>query len=230
MKRNIKNMAFALLTLFAVTSCDLLEIDNYDGPNATIEGKILDIETGELVEQDIIDGAQIEFIEHGFENPETQYMVIKNNGTYRNNVMFAGSYTMSLMRGNFVSVKDQEVVVKGNTVYDFRVQPYIRIKNASIQKNGSKVVAKFRLEKTVDQEVAEVALYGHRDPNVGEPLKEFVVKQGVDNSYLGNEFTLELDLKHENIKSGTQYYFRIGARINIGGAKFNYVPAVRLAL
>lgn len=112
MKRNIKNMAFALLTLFAVTSCDLLEIDNYDGPNATIEGKILDIETGELVEQDIIDGAQIEFIEHGFENPETQYMVIKNNGTYRNNVMFAGSYTMSLMRGNFVSVKDQEVVVK----------------------------------------------------------------------------------------------------------------------
>ena len=200
MKRNIKNMAFALLTLFAVTSCDLLEIDNYDGPNATIEGKILDIETGELVEQDIIDGAQIEFIEHGFENPETQYMVIKNNGTYRNNVMFAGSYTMSLMRGNFVSVKDQEVVVK------------------------------FRLEKTVDQEVAEVALYGHREPNVGEPLKEFVVKQGVDNSYLGNEFTLELDLKHENIKSGTQYYFRIGARINIGGAKFNYVPAVRLAL
>jgi len=157
-------------------------------------------------------------------------MVIKNNGTYRNNVMFAGSYTMSLMRGNFVSVKDQEVVVKGNTVYDFRVQPYIRIKNASIQKNGSKVVAKFRLEKTVDQEVAEVALYGHREPNVGEPLKEFVVKQGVDNSYLGNEFTLELDLKHENIKSGTQYYFRIGARINIGGAKFNYVPAVRLAL
>ena len=107
--------------------------------------------------------------------------------------------TMSLMRGNFVSVKDQEVVVKGNTVYDFRVQPYIRIKNASIQKNGSKVVAKFRLEKTVDQEVAEVALYGHREPNVGEPLKEFVVKQGVDNSYLGNEFTLELDLKHENI-------------------------------
>lgn len=69
-------------------------------------------------------------------------------------------------------------------------------------------MAKFRLEKTVDQEVAEVALYGHREPNVGEPLKEFVVKQGVDNSYLGNEFTLELDLKHENIKSGTQYYFR----------------------
>ena len=27
MKRNIKNMAFALLTVFAVTSCDLLEID-----------------------------------------------------------------------------------------------------------------------------------------------------------------------------------------------------------
>lgn len=230
MKRNIKNMAFAFLTLFAVSSCDLLEIDNYDGPNATIEGKILDVETGDLVEQDIIDGAQIEFIEHGFENPETQYMVIKNNGTYQNKVMFAGTYTMSLMRGNFVTIRDQEVVVKGNTIQDFKVQPYIRIKNASIQKIGNKIVAKFHLEKTVEQGVSEVALYGHREPNVGEPLKEFVVKEGVDNNNLTKEFTLEIDFSNKKVNPGTQYYFRIGARINIGGAKFNYVPAVRIAL
>ena len=47
---------------------------------------------------------------------------------------------------------------------------------------------------------------------------------------LGTHVVSNLLSKHENIKSGTQYYFRIGARINIGGAKFNYVPAVRLAL
>ena len=56
MKRNIKNMAFALLTLFAVTSCDLLEIDNYDGPNATIEGKILDIETANWLNRILLTG------------------------------------------------------------------------------------------------------------------------------------------------------------------------------
>ena len=37
-------------------------------------------------------------------------------------------------------------------------------------------------------------------------------------------------LTNKNIKAGTLYYFRIGARINIGGAKFNYVPAVRIEL
>lgn len=230
MKYIIKDISLVLLTVIVFSSCNLLEIDNYDGPNASIEGKILDIETGELVEQDIIDGAQIEYIEHGFENPEIQYMIIKNNGTYQNNIMFAGTYTMSLLRGNFVSIKDQEVIVKGHTVQDFKVQPYIRIKDASIQKTGNKVVAKFRLEKTVDQEIAEVALYAHREPNVGEPLKEFVVKEKVDNNNLDNEFILELDLTNKNIKAGTLYYFRIGARINIGGAKFNYVPAVRIEL
>ncbi len=230
MKYIIKDISLVLLTVIVFSSCNLLEIDNYDGPNASIEGKILDIETGELVEQDIIDGAQIEYIEHGFENPEIQYMIIKNNGTYQNNIMFAGTYTMSLLRGNFVSIKDQEVIVKGHTVQDFKVQPYIRIKDASIQKTGNKVVAKFRLEKTVDQEIVEVALYAHREPNVGDPLNEFVVKEKVDNNNLDNEFILELDLTNKNIKAGTLYYFRIGARINIGGAKFNYVPAVRIEL
>lgn len=230
MKRNIEKMVIVLLSLFAVSACDLLEIDNYEGPNATIEGKILDQETGELVEQDIIDGAQIEFVEHGFDNPETQFMVIKNNGTYQNKVMFAGTYTMRLLRGNFVSVKEQEVTVKGNTVHDFKVQPYIRIKNATIQKNGSKVVATFSLSKTVEQEVAEIALFAHREPNVGEPLKEFVVKERVNNQNLDQTFTLEMDMADKNLKANSQYYFRVGAKINIGGAKFNYAPAIRIAL
>ena len=56
MKRNIKNMAFALLTLFAVTSCDLLEIDNYDGPNATIEGKILTLKLANWLNRILLTG------------------------------------------------------------------------------------------------------------------------------------------------------------------------------
>ena len=47
------------------------ELDNYDGPDATLSGRIIDKETGELVEQDIIRGTQIEFIEHGYDNPLT---------------------------------------------------------------------------------------------------------------------------------------------------------------
>ena len=70
------------------------ELDNYDGPDATLSGRIIDKETGELVEQDIIRGTQIEFIEHGYDNPLTQYMVIKNDGTYANKMMFANDYTI----------------------------------------------------------------------------------------------------------------------------------------
>lgn len=63
-----------LLCLLVLVSC---ELDNYEGPDSSVSGGIYDSETNRLVEQDIINGAQIEYMEHGFENPELQYMVVK---------------------------------------------------------------------------------------------------------------------------------------------------------
>ena len=41
--------------LFALTSC---EIDNYESPNASIHGSIIDEKTGELVGMDVQDGGE----------------------------------------------------------------------------------------------------------------------------------------------------------------------------
>lgn len=88
------------------------ELDNYDGPDATLSGRIIDKETGELVEQDIIRGTQIEFIEHGYDNPLTQYMVIKNDGTYANKMMFANDYTIQIRSANFPATEPVEITIK----------------------------------------------------------------------------------------------------------------------
>ena len=109
------------------------ELDNYDGPDATLSGRIIDKETGELVEQDIIRGTQIEFIEHGYDNPLTQYMVIKNDGTYANKMMFANDYTIQIRSANFPATEPVEITIKGNTTYDFEVIPYLRIKDVQIK-------------------------------------------------------------------------------------------------
>src|SRR5690554_4274096 len=131
--KTLKYIGIALMGL-VLGSCELDQLDNYDGPNATISGGIYDYQTGELVEQDIINGMQIEYVEHGFDNPQTQYMVVKNDGTYRNNLMFSGTYTIQPVRGNFVPVEAQEIEVSGDTRHDFEVQPYIRVRNVEIQK------------------------------------------------------------------------------------------------
>ena len=62
MKKNLT--IIAMLVLFGIfSSC---EKDNLDyAPDASFSGEIRDLETGELVQQDILEGAKIYFIELG---------------------------------------------------------------------------------------------------------------------------------------------------------------------
>lgn len=83
---------------FALVSC---EIDNYDGPDASIHGSIIDEVTGELVGTDIENGSSIIVREHGFTNPADQYWSIMNTGEYRNNMVFAATYDVRFENCNF---------------------------------------------------------------------------------------------------------------------------------
>ena len=95
---------FYLLTIIFFSICFVAcEKDNLDiAPNATFGGEIRDMETGELVEQEIIRGSQIYFIELGWDNPPVQAMAVKNDGTFQNNLMFAGDYKIILNKGNYI--------------------------------------------------------------------------------------------------------------------------------
>ncbi len=222
-----------LLSAGLLSACELSDVDNYDGPNATISGGVYDKETGELVQQDIIRGAQIEYIEQGFANPENQYMVIKNDGTYANKMMFANTYSVQLVRGNFVPLEKQEVVVKGDTKLDFKVQPYIRIKNVNIVKQGNKIVATFNIQQTVSNNVIRIGLFAHAETNVGDPLNVVATRQNLNVvTSESTLYTLEINLAdHPNsLKPGNAYYFRAGALIDASEAKYNYAPAIRITL
>jgi len=220
-----------LIILLVAVSC---ELDNYDGPDASFYGSILDYETNEPIEQDIINGTQIEYIEHGFANPITQYMVIKNDGTFRNDLMFSGTYTMILVRGNFIPTDSMEIeVTSGNNERDFIVQPYIRVVDANIQKSGNKITASFKLDQTVTNTVKGIGLYAHPEPTVGQPMN--IVKSEQTLNVVTNPetvYNLEIDLTANSnlLKPGKQYYFRVGALINVAQAKYNYAPAVRIGI
>ena len=130
--------------LFALTSC---EVDNYDGPNASIHGSILDEQTGELVGSDMENGNAIKVREQGFSKPADQTWYITNTGEYRNNMVFAATYDVRFENGNFYPFEIKDFVVKaGDNTYDFKVIPYIRIKNSKIEKNGNVITATFSLE------------------------------------------------------------------------------------
>ena len=232
----MKKIKLSLIATIIVATAGMLascELDNYDAPNAELSGSIIDEETQELVQQDIIRGTEIKITEHGYDPVTPQYIRTKPDGTYMDKLLFANTYTIQPERGNFVPVEAQEIMIEGKTVRDFIVTPYIRVKEASIVRNGSKVIATFKLQQNVDNPVSKIGLYAHPNPIVGEPIRTVATEMPVNAAVDPNQvFTLEIDLaaNSSTLKAGSQYFFRVGALIDVGEAKFNYAPAVRLSI
>lgn len=229
--KNIQILIFLLCGAFCFNSC---ELDNYDEPTASLSGAIIDSETGELVQGDIISGTLIELIEQGYENPPIQHLVVKVDGTYRNDLIFENTYkVLPLTRGNFVPQTDTILMeIKGETVHNFQVQPYIRIKDPSITIEGTKITATFKLEQTVENKVKSIGLFGHHSPAVGEPL-QFGKKTKTLNKVVDptEEYELVMDVRTDrDFIKGKAYHFRVGAIIDADEAEYNYAPAVRLEI
>lgn len=222
-----------LLLLLVGVLLSACELDNYEGPNAALSGTFIDAQTKEPVQQDIIRGTTIEIKEHGFATMASQFLIVRNDGSYANTMLFANTYTIQPVRGNFLPVAPQEVNISGQTKLDFEVTPYIRVIEADIVKNGTKVVATFKLQQNVTNKVKKIGLYAHSEPKVGEPMRLVAAEQNLNAVTDPNQvYTLEIDLaaNSSTLKAGRDYFFRVGALIDVGEAKLNYAPAVRIKL
>ncbi len=230
MKKNIFKLLFSAFLITSFVSC---ELDNYPGPNAQIEGCILDMETGELVETDVTNGTTIKLLEHGYNPVTAQYLCVKNDGTYANKMLFANTYTVQPDQRNFVQIEAQDVEIGKNTKLDFSVLPYIRIKDSEIKQVNNNIIATFNIEQTTDDPVAEVALYAFEEPTVGDAIYQVVEKVPLNRIVERNEtFRLVMNVRKNAayFKEGKSYFFRVGARSSFAGAKYNYASAVRLEL
>jgi hypothetical protein len=222
----MKKVLFIIVVLLAsFTSC---ELDNYDAPNAKIHGKVIDSATGEAIQQEILEGARIDYIELGdFENPPTQQMRFKTDGTYRNDLMFSGRYHIQARRGNFFILPPDTIEVKGETEYNFVTEPYIRIKNVSYSIVGRDVVASFQIEQVADNPVKSIAIFADLNPNVSQSLRK-VANIAEINTMVDPDKVFNLKLKIDPLKEikpdgKPTFYFRVGALISgIAEAKYNY--------
>ena len=205
---------FYLLTIIFFSICFVAcEKDNLDiAPNATFGGEIRDMETGELVEQEIIRGSQIYFIELGWDNPPVQAMAVKNDGTFQDTIDFR--------------------INKGKNYKVFEVLPYIRIVNPDIRYKGNKVVAKFSLQQYTVDPVKTIALFAHTESHVSSNIQTAKVSSEINTAVSPlTEYELSMDLSQTTgIEREHSYFFRIGALSSTSEAKYNYSPAVEIDL
>ncbi len=239
---------FACLCI-SFTACQL---DNFDGPNASVYGSIIDAETGELVAQELGtsgDAPSVQVIEYGYAIRKVQKWKIKINGEYRNDLVFSGTYDIIMNDGNYVKLDTIKAysIKEGSNQLDFRVIPNVRIKNASISNDDNKIIANCNLEYGHEiGKVEKVSLFIQADQYPSYSFYLVRIEKNIeedninfDNNKLNSDkqFSLVLDLSSEEgkkLKKGKKCFARIGALPKDLGegiqAKYNYSPVFEIQL
>lgn len=149
MKRLFIKIACLAAVGSLLTSCDLFKLDNYDGPNAQVSGRILDAETKEPIQieaytesyfdwttftnvTNTISGSLvvIEDVSDRWEGfYEEQDWLVKFPGNFQNDMVFAGKYSVDFRKLPVFSPAEQTVIQvnEGANSFDFELTPYCRI-------------------------------------------------------------------------------------------------------
>ncbi len=129
--KNIISIILLSISFFCFYSC---EIDNYDGPNAQITGRILDHNGDLLRTEPGASNMRIQMDELSWANGDTsivvtpRYLNVKIDGTYTNTKIFSGTYRMLPIEGAFYPYgKSDTIKINGSVTKDFVVIPYLDV-------------------------------------------------------------------------------------------------------
>lgn len=164
----MKKISYILsIALFSFTSCSLFEMDNAEAPSETLQGEVVDIETGEPVLTDQgSEGIRVRLTEDSWgENvtPNPDFFCM-SDGTFQNTKLFKGTYHIRIdgpfiplmredERGVPLADESQIVNIGGVTKVKFEVQPFLKVEWVDEPEviNG-KVRAKVRVTRAVSEE------------------------------------------------------------------------------
>ncbi|WP_321335409.1 DUF3823 domain-containing protein [uncultured Bacteroides sp.] len=132
----MKKLIILLFSALFMISC---EIDNYDSPDATIQGTVYD-QNGQPFQvgqgSGIIRMREISWAKDSADYVGNQTLKVMQDGTYRNTKWFSGTYRMLPYAGAFYPYDDELqdgndagdlVKISNTTTKDFTVTPYLTI-------------------------------------------------------------------------------------------------------
>ena len=180
----MKRLFYILAALILASSCTFFDMDNYEGPDASISGNIIDAKTGENVPTEckfgnFFGGAYFgsptegffSVYEKGWDYENAEYWHIKYDGSYRNTMVYSGEYKIAANANNFYPVeKDGVKIEKGENKLDWEVVPYARVIDPKVEVVNGKFVATFKCEfgdATKANTIVDAKLLCYRDAFVG---------------------------------------------------------------
>ncbi len=224
--KKIFNILIVVTGVVTFYSC---EIDNYEGPDASLQGMIYD-EHGEPLQLEHGQGAgRIRMEEISWsDNPVPQYLNVRIDGSYSNSKLFAGTYVATPVEGAFYPVTGDTIVLGGNTTHDFEVIPYLDIEwvsDPTVLPDG-RVIASFRFVRNA----GPAALPNLLDYQLFISTTKYVGNNNFDGTLVGPVVPVSNEQEGQELtiatvapmKYETTYYVRIGVRVNDSYKKYNY--------
>lgn len=245
MKKSIILMAAAACML-GFTSC---EKDNYDEPEARIIGKIVD-QNGQPFQCAQGKGSvSLRITETSYANGDESIVVVpqdlnvKQDGTFENTRLFAGTYTVVPWQGAFFENDDESFVQtvqlkSGHTTeVSFTVTPYLTlewVKQPYLDSADGKLKASFKFHRN--------SKAGYDQPDLLDccmwiSRTQYSGTEG-DGNYTPNALKITADQEGQEIeleskiaiKYSMTYWVRIGARCNDKYQKYNFTDIKEIAV
>ena len=238
----MKKIIFILPLLMCLASC--MEIDNFEGPEAKVSGRIIDKTTGLNMMFDNND-TKIRIWERSYSlKPEPQDLAVKADGTYKNTKLFSGTYNMLPYNGSYWPCDTTFYVPIGKkgTVQNFEVTPYLHLTEFKYELNGLELTMSCKLHAPIIEEMPQVmeirpflslnqhcgyanhiGFYWSPDYMV-RIMKawEHICHKSAKN-YSKDTYTITVP-----VKPGYTYWVRLGARVNNTFENYNYTETVKI--
>ncbi|MCD7930601.1 MAG: DUF3823 domain-containing protein [Tannerellaceae bacterium] len=226
-----------LLSGILLLAASCAPLDNYDEPEETLRGTIIDKGTGKGVQTEVGDGGiRLKLMEYSWsDNPEAYYFTCMQDGTFNNTRIFKGNYGVTPL-GAFVPVEDEKIIdIKGVAELNFEVEPFLRVEwvgSPVVNSNGS-ITVKVKVTRgtanpAYQQDLNDITLFiNSSSPYVGDNNYDNryitrIEKDDNPTALLDQEITLTTSGEFSKDRT---YYIRVGARIDVtidGRVRYNY--------
>lgn len=229
--KNMKKIAFILFALCGMLYFQGCQLDNYDGPNATLVGQLLDAETNEPMPTQYQNGAKIRLYEYydGQWSPQPNDFWVKQDGTFENRALFAGKYRI-IAEGAFAKQDTIETDISGTKALEIKVNPYLRM-TIDASASGDAITLSTRVSRSSNApKIKMITFLAGKTPYVDKST--FVKKTDKDVSAMDDSEIISKTFTEtlSELTRGATYYVRIGALAENAANDYNYSTIVKIDL